>query len=145
MQPLTAPLCPCSCRCEAQRSAAHASNQAQLARKAAAAAEARAEDAAFKEAWAARMQELRLEEQHEAANARERALQVCCYVRNAVSTADASCCVEWLAIHLLGQLTRLLCTGGGLPARTSGTRRSKANCAGNHQRTGSYDGAACCA
>lgn len=56
--------------------AQHRSNQQQRARKAAAAQADRAADAAFKEAWGQRLALLKQEEQQEAADAREKALQV---------------------------------------------------------------------
>lgn len=59
-----------------QWEAAHASNQAQLARKAADAEAARAADAAFCTAWGVRLQQLRQEEADEVADARARALEV---------------------------------------------------------------------
>ncbi|KAF8066395.1 permease [Scenedesmus sp. PABB004] len=63
-------------RREEQLAAAHRSNQQQLARKAAAKADARAADAAFQVAWAQRLAELRREEEAEVADARARALKV---------------------------------------------------------------------
>jgi hypothetical protein len=68
------PLCPR--RHKQQWEAAHASNQQQLARKAAEAEAQRAADRAFCAAWGERLQQLRAEEQQEAADARARALEV---------------------------------------------------------------------
>jgi hypothetical protein len=69
--------------------AQHRSNQQQLARKAAAAQADRAADAAFKEAWTQRLAQLKQEELQEAADARDKALQVGPKLSCAAATFDS--------------------------------------------------------
>ena len=64
-------------RREEQQAAQHRSNQQQLAHKAAAAEATRQANAAYKQAWSERLVQLKQEELQEAADARQRALQVC--------------------------------------------------------------------